>query len=67
MMATTFEAIIGAVFEDSGANNHNAVCEVMDDLGFFDHSLFPVTYCDPPPFCFTDKQITIDVQSLDLG
>lgn len=36
MMATTVEAIIGAVFEDTGANDLAAASTVMKELGFFD-------------------------------
>lgn len=45
MMATAIEAIIGAVFIDSGFNLE-AVRSVMDNLGFFDHPLFATTKYD---------------------
>lgn len=40
MMATTLEAIIGAVFVDTGTNNLEGARLVMERLGFF-HELFP--------------------------
>ncbi|KAJ4318682.1 hypothetical protein N0V94_004299 [Neodidymelliopsis sp. IMI 364377] len=42
MMATTLEAIIAAVFFDTGANSLDAVRAVMDNLGFFDQPLLQV-------------------------
>jgi dsRNA-specific ribonuclease len=42
MMATAVEAIIGAVFEDSG-HDLEAVRAVMDKLRFFDHPLLKAT------------------------
>jgi len=45
MMATAVEAIIGAVFKDSGFDLE-AVRAVMDKLGFFDHYLLSTTNCD---------------------
>jgi ribonuclease-3 len=40
MVATTLEAIIGAVFQDGG---DQAVTRVIEDLGFFYHPLLTVT------------------------
>ncbi|KAI4713529.1 hypothetical protein J4E89_000975 [Alternaria sp. Ai002NY15] len=40
MAATTFEAVIGAVYQDGG---DAAVQRVMQSLGFFDHELLTVT------------------------
>jgi hypothetical protein len=64
MMATTLEAIIATVFFDSGANSLDAVRAVMDNLGFLDHPLLQVTYCDPGSLHFEDRQMITDVQSL---
>ncbi|KAF1837163.1 ribonuclease III [Decorospora gaudefroyi] len=41
MVATTFEAIIGAVYKDGG---DDAVERVMEHLGFFEHALLTVTF-----------------------
>jgi len=40
MAATTFEAVIGAVYQDGG---DAAVQRVMQSLGFFDNELLTVT------------------------
>jgi ribonuclease-3 len=40
MVATTLEAIVGAVFADGG---NDAVLRVMNHLGFLDHDFFLVT------------------------
>lgn len=66
MMATTFEAINGAVFVDSG-DNLDAVREVVDGLGFFDHPLFVVTYCDSRTLALTNTQMMINLRCLDPG
>ena len=44
-MATAVEAIIGAVFKDSGFDLE-AVRAVMARLGFFNHHLLATTNCD---------------------
>lgn len=44
MMATALEAVIGAVFKDSGCNLE-AVRAVMETLGFFTHPLLVTTDC----------------------
>ncbi|KAL1798162.1 hypothetical protein ACET3X_002199 [Alternaria dauci] len=48
MVATTLEAVIGAVYQDGG---DDAVERVMRELGFFDHALLTVTSRTPlfPP------------------
>lgn len=48
MMATAVEAIVGAVFKDSGFDNE-AVCAVMARLGFFSHPLLAGTDCSSLP------------------
>jgi hypothetical protein len=45
MMATAVEAIIGAVFKDSGFDLE-AVRAVMARFGFFSHHLLTTTNCD---------------------
>jgi hypothetical protein len=64
-MATTFEAIIAAVFVDCGANNLDTVREVMGRLGFFEHHLFLVTFCDPQIFASTSTQTMTSLRCLD--
>ena len=48
MMATAVEAIVGAVFKDSGFDNE-AVRAVMARLGFFSHPLLAGTDCSSLP------------------
>jgi ribonuclease-3 len=47
MMATTVEAILGAVFEDSGANDLSAVRAVVEAMGLHRHFLL-VTFTSAP-------------------
>lgn len=67
MIATTLEAIIGAVFVDSGANGLDTVHRVIDRLGFFNHAFFVVTYCDSQALALTDTQIMIRARPPDPG
>ena len=48
MMATAVEAIVGAVFKDSGFD-FESVRAVMARLGFFSHPLLSGTDCDSLP------------------
>lgn len=48
MMATAVEAIVGAVFKDSGFDKE-AVRAVMARLGFFSHPLLAGTDCSSLP------------------
>ncbi|KAL1644858.1 hypothetical protein SLS61_008539 [Didymella pomorum] len=66
MIATTFEAIIGAVFVDS-SDSLDAVHGVMNRLGFFDHPLFMVTYCESRTLALTNTQTMINLRYLDPG
>ena len=64
MTATTFEAIIAAVFKDSGFSL-DAVYGVMDRLGFFGHALFSVTYCISRILALTNIQMMINLRYFD--
>lgn len=66
MIATTFEAIIGAVFVDS-SDSLDAVHGVVNRLGFFDHPLFMVTYCESRTLALTNTQMMINLRYLDPG
>jgi hypothetical protein len=65
MVATTFEAVIAAVYVDSGADTLDVVHGVVANLGFFTHYLFTVTYCDSPALVLTDIQMIINMRCLD--
>lgn len=67
MMATTFEAIIGAVYMESGFDALDVVYGVVDRLGFFEHALFSVTYCNSPILALTNIQMMINLRYLDPG
>ena len=54
MMATTVQAILGAVFEDSGANDLSAVRTVVETMGLHHHSLF-VTFTNILSFSSADS------------
>ncbi|KAJ4401154.1 hypothetical protein N0V91_008176 [Didymella pomorum] len=66
MIATTFEAIIGAVFVDS-SDSLDAVHGVVNRLGFFDHPLFMVTYYESRTLALTNTQMMINLRYLDPG
>lgn len=67
MMATAVEAIIGAVYKDSGLD-FGAVRAVMDKLGFFDHPLLKVS-AGTSRIWFTDnvKRHTRKLGELEIG
>jgi len=67
MLATTFEAVIGAVWVDSGADSYDTVYAVMERLGFFNHPMLPVTYCNLSPPMLTNIQTIIGLRCLDPG
>jgi ribonuclease-3 len=52
MVARAFEAIIGAVFLDAGDQGLQAVHDVLEHIGFFDHPMLSVTSLRPPILCF---------------
>jgi len=60
MAATTFEAVIGAVYQDGG---NAAVQRVMQSLGFFDHELPAVTSQNPLFPVMNSDAILTDVQT----
>jgi ribonuclease-3 len=60
-MANCFEAIIGAVYMDAGANGLNLVRAMLEHLGFFEHPILSVTLCDSPPFAFRNIQLLTNV------
>lgn len=66
MVATTFEAIIAAVYIDS-RNDLDSVETIMERLGFFDHPLLQVTFCNTLPLCFTNIQKLTNMQCIDTG
>ena len=66
MVATTFEAIIAAVYIDSG-KDLGRVEAVMERLGFFDHPLLQVTYCNTLLLCFVNIQTLTNMQYIDTG
>ncbi|KAF9690746.1 hypothetical protein EKO04_011334 [Ascochyta lentis] len=67
MMATTLEAVIGAVFLDTGANTLDTVRAVMSNLGLFEHPLLLVTLKNSPPLYYKDIQMITKVQYLDTS
>lgn len=67
MLSTTFEAIIAAVHVDSGEETYDTVHGIMERLGFFDHHMLMVTYCDSRLFVLAYIQMIINVRGLDLG
>lgn len=66
MLATTLEAVIAAVYVDSG-NDNNTLVAVMEKLKFFDHPFLPVTFCKPPILCLPNKQMSTCAQRIDTG
>lgn len=66
MLATTFEAVIAAVYLDSGADL-DTVETVMERLGFFNHPLLLVTFYNPLTPCSPNKQMSTNVRCIDSG
>lgn len=66
-MATTFEAIIAAIYKDSGFDALDTVRGVVDRLGFFEHPFFSVTYCDSRTLALINIQMIINLRCLDPG
>ncbi|KAF1935329.1 hypothetical protein EJ02DRAFT_132375 [Clathrospora elynae] len=66
MMAKTFEAIVGAVYIDTGDNALKSVHDVLELTGFFEYPLLMVTFCDSPHLDLINIQMITNVRTAIL-